>query len=221
MGFSILPRNRLCSIIISGFRVGFRGLSPYFFGIPFQYLFWFRVGFRGLSPYFFGIPFQYLFWFRVGFRGLSPYSFGIRFHHLFWFRVGFRGLSPYSFGIRFHNLFPQTALNLNGVLNSSKKQALFHHHSWLWLGHPFLVPRRVPPIPSSFPGPGYGSAPCLPAPLASCCIIISWSRLGFRSLFPCSFGILLHHHSLVPARVPGLLSLFFRCPVPSSFAGSG
>ena len=43
----------------------------------------------------------------------------------------------------------------NGVLNSSKKQALFHHH--------FLVPARVPglvsllfwhPVPSSFPGSG-------------------------------------------------------------------
>ena len=94
MGFSILARNRLCSIIISGFRVGFRGLSPYSFGILFQHLFWFRVGFRRLSPYSFGILFQHLFWFRVWFRGLSPYSFGIRFHHLFWFRVGFRGLSP-------------------------------------------------------------------------------------------------------------------------------
>ena len=28
-------------------------------------------------------------------------------------------------------LFPQTALELNGVLNSSKKQALFHHHFWV------------------------------------------------------------------------------------------
>ena len=51
--------------------------------------------------------------------------------------------------------FPQTALELNGVLNSSKKQALFHHH--------FLLPARVPglvsllfwyPVPSSFPGSG-------------------------------------------------------------------
>ena len=89
MGFSILPRNRLCSIIISGFRVGFRGLSSYSFGIRFHHLFWFRVGFRGLSR-----------WFRVGFRGLSPYPFGILFHH------------------------------------------------------PFLVPARLPPVPSSFPGPG-------------------------------------------------------------------
>ena len=49
--------------------------------------------------------------------------------------------------------FPQTALELNGVLNSSKKQVLFHHH--------FRVLARVPglvsllfwhPVPSSFPG---------------------------------------------------------------------
>ena len=29
MGFSVLPRNRLCSIIVSWFRLGFRGLSSY------------------------------------------------------------------------------------------------------------------------------------------------------------------------------------------------
>ena len=153
MGFSLLPRNRLCSIII------------------------------------------------------------------FWFRLGFRGLSPYSFGV------------------------LFPHH--------FLVPARVPwlvsllfwhSVPSSFPGSGWGSVACLPTLLASCSIIISWFRLGFRGLFPYysgtpfhhhfllparfrglfpySFGILLHHHFLVPARVPGLVSLLFWNPVPSSFPGS-
>ena len=51
--------------------------------------------------------------------------------------------------------FPQTALELNGVLNFSKKQALFHHH--------FLIPAKVPglvsllfwhPVPSSFSGSG-------------------------------------------------------------------
>ena len=40
------------------------------------------------------------------------------------------------------------------------------------------------PVPSSFPGSGWG-------------------------LSPYSFGILIHHHFLVPARVPGLVSLFF------------
>ena len=31
---------------------------------------------------------------------------------------------------------------------------------------------------------------------------------------------LFHHHFLVPARVPGLVSLLFWHPVPSSFLGS-
>ena len=54
-----------------------------------------------------------------------------------------------------------------------------------------------------------------------CSIIISCFRLGFRGLSPYSFGILFHHHFLVPARVPGLVSLLFWYPVPSSFPGSG
>ena len=168
--------------------------------------------------------------------------------------------------------FPKTALELNGVLNSSKKQALFHHHfllparvpglvslsgaclptllascsiiiSWFQLGfrglslysfgivfhHHFLVPARVPGLVSllfwhfvlsSYPGFGWGSGACLSALLALCSIIISWFRLGFRGLFPYSFGILFHHHFLVPARVPGLVSLLFWYPVPSSFPGS-
>ena len=134
---------------------------------------------------------------------MSPCSFGILFHHPFlvparvpglsptllascsiiisWFRLRFRGLSPCSFGILFH--------------------------------HPFLVPARVPglvslllwhPVPSSFPGSGYSSGACLPTLLASCSIIISWFRLRFWGLSPCSFGILFHHPFLVPARVPGL-----------------
>ena len=38
MGFSILPRNSLCSIMIFRFRLGFRGLSPYcsFFSFPWK-----------------------------------------------------------------------------------------------------------------------------------------------------------------------------------------
>ena len=116
-------------------------------------------------------------------------------------------------------LIPQTALELNGVLNSSKKQALFHHH--------FRVLARVPglvslvfwhPVPSSFPGSGRSGA-CLPTLLASCSIILFWFR-PFRGLSPYSFGILFHHHFLVPA-VPGLVSLLFWHPVPSSFPGSG
>ena len=91
---------------------------------------------------------------------------------------------------------PQTALEPNGVLNSSKEQALFHYH--------FLVPARVPglvslffwhPVPSSFVGSGYGSQACPHTFLESC--------------------------FLVPARVPGLVSLLFWHPVPSSLPGSG
>ena len=56
--------------------------------------------------------------------------------------------------------------------------------------------------------------------LASCSIILSWFRLGFGGLSPYSFGILFHHHFLVPARIPGFVSLLFWHPVPSSFPGS-
>ena len=89
---------------------------------------------------------------------------------------------------------------------------LFHHH--------FLVPARVPglvsllfwhPVPLRF----RGLSPY------SFGIILSWFRLGFRGLSPYSFGILFHHPFLVPARVPGLVSLLFWHPVPSSFSGSG
>ena len=62
MGFSILPRNRFCSIIISGFRLGFRGLSPYSFGILFHHHFLVPARVPGL---------------------VSLYSFGILFHHRF------------------------------------------------------------------------------------------------------------------------------------------
>ena len=51
-----------------------------------------------------------------------------------------------------------------------------------------------------------------------CSIIMSCFRLGFRGLSPYSFGILFHHHFLVPARVPGIL---FWHSVPSSVPGSG
>ena len=149
---------------------------------------------------------------------------------------------PFAVRASFHDslIIPQTALELNGVLHSSKKQALFHHH--------FLVPARVPglvsllfwhPVPSSFPGSGQGSGASLPTLLASCSIIILWFWLGFRGLSPYSFGILFHHHFmvparllglvsllfhhhfLVPARVPGLVSLLFWQSVPSSVPGSG
>ena len=104
---------------------------------------------------------------------------------------------------------------------------LFHHHySWFHLvvgrvraiflafcsiimsWFP-LVPGRVPglvslifwhSVPSSFPGSGA----CLPSLLAFCSIIWSiiwsviWLLVGFRGLFPYSFGILIFWFLLVP-----------------------
>ena len=56
MGFSILPRNRLCSIIISCFRLGFRGLSPYSFGILFHHPFPVSARVPGLVSLLLGHP---------------------------------------------------------------------------------------------------------------------------------------------------------------------
>ena len=165
MGFSILPRNRLCSIMISGFWLGFRGLSPYSFGILFHNHFLVPARVPGLVSLLFwhpvpssfpGILFHHPFLVPARVPGLaSLYSFGILFHHpflvparvpglvsiLFWHPVPSSFLVParvpglvalYSFGILFHHHFmvpagvpglvAQTALELNGVLNSSKKQ---------------------------------------------------------------------------------------------------
>ena len=113
---------------------------------------------------------------------------------------------------RSKDFVPQTALELNGVLKSSKKQALFHHHFLVPAGfwglseycfgilfhHHFLVPARVPwlglvslvlwhCVPSWFPAS-------------------FWFQLGFRGLFPyfsfLSFlrkRIAFHHDFLVPS----------------------
>ena len=194
MGFSILPRNRLCSIIIS----------------------WL------ILPTLLASCSIIISWFWLGFRGLCPYFFGILFHHHFLVPARVPELF-YSFGV------------------------LFHHHCH------FLVLARVPGLvpllfwhsfPSSFSGSGFGSGPCFPTFLESCSIIISWFWLGFRGLCPYFFGILFHHHFLVPARVPelfysfgvlfhhhchflvlarvpGLVPLLFWHSFPPSFSGSG
>ena len=49
----------------------------------FHHHFWFWLGFRGLSPYSFGILFHHHFLVPARVPGLSPYSFGILFHHHF------------------------------------------------------------------------------------------------------------------------------------------
>ena len=127
-----------CSIILSWFRLGFRGLSPYSLGILFHHHVLFPSRVPGLVSLLFWNPVLLSFpgsgaclptrlVSRVGFQGLSPYSFAILFHHHFLVPAGVPGLV---------SLFPQTALELNGVLNSSKKPSLFHLD--------FLVPGRVP-----------------------------------------------------------------------------
>ena len=118
-------------------------------------------------------------------------------------------------------IFPQTALELNGVLNSSKKQVLFHHH--------FRVLARVPGLSPYFFGILFHHHVLVPARVPGLVsllfwhpvsiIIMSWFRLGLRGLSPYFFGILFHHHFLVPARVR-LVSLLFWHSVPSSVPGS-
>ena len=153
MGFSILPRNRLCSIMIFRFPVGFRGLSPYSYsGILFHHHSHFslhsfpRKGFlfhhdflvpsgsgKGAGaclPTFFSFlcPFRHDFfsWFQLGFRGSVPLSFA----GSSWFRLGFR-----RFLLSFF------------LVSCQKKGVLFHHD--------FLVP----------PGAVLGSGACLPSSL--------------------------------------------------------
>ena len=209
------------------FRLGFRRLSPYFFGILFHHhflaparvpglvslLFWNPVpssflgyvGFRGLSPYSLASCSIIISWFRLRFRGLSPTLLASCSIIISWFRLGFRDLSPYSSGTLFHHPFlvparvpglvAQTALELNGVLNSFKKQ---------------------------FCSTGIFGFRVFYSILAFCSIIISLVllfRVGFQGLSPQSSGILFHLHFLVPGRVPGIVSLLFWNPVPSSFLG--
>ena len=190
MGFSILPRNRLCSIIISWFRLGFRGLSPYFFGILFHHHFLVPARVPGLvsldfflkqlwaewGSQFFQKTIWWIFWFRVGFRGLFSSllvfcSMIISWFHLVLGRVRSRAClasllafcSIIWFWVGFRGLSPYFS------------NALFHP--------PFLVPARV-----------HGA--CLPR-------LFPQSALGWMG-FP-----ILPRNSLmdflVPGRVPGLV----------------
>ena len=150
-------------------RLGFRGLSPYFSGILFHHPFLVPARVPGLaSLYSFGILFHHpflvparvpglvslLFWHPVPSSFLVParvpglvslYSFGILFHHHFMVPAGVPGLVA------------QTALELNGVLNSSKKQFCSTMIFW------FRVFWHS--VPSSFPQS-------------------FWFRVGFRGLSP-------------------------------------
>ena len=87
--------------------------------------------------------------------------------------------------------------NKNGPNIRVQWALFFPKQLWSWMGFSILPRNRL------------------------CSIIISCFRLGFPGLSPYSFGILFHHHFLVPARVPGLVSLLFWHPVPSSSPGSG
>ena len=134
-----------------------------------------------------------------------------QYHH----RVGMIGCS-------FHRILiiPQTALELNRVLNSSKKQSLFHHgflvpgfrglspySSGIRFHHHFLVPS----------GSGSGSGACLPRLLAFCSIIISWFHLVLGRVLGACLPILLAFCSII---ISGLVALVFWHSVPSSCPGS-
>ena len=124
----------------------------------------------------------------------------------FWFRLRFRGLSPYFSQERdpVPSWFPGSfwfRLRFRGLspdfpfLSCSRKRTLFHHD--------FLVPS----------GSGSGSGACLPTFL-----FFLFSGKGFCS-------IMISWFLLVPAQVPGLVSLllFFsweRDCVPAWFIGS-
>ena len=211
-----------CSIIISWFRLGFRGLSPYFFGILFHHHFLVPTRVPGLCRLTLLASCSIIFsWFWLRFRGLSPYSVGILFHHHFLVPARVPGLVLLLF---WHSVLPsvpcsgrdpgllaQTALELNGARNSSKKKfcstmifwcqvfwrsvaSSFPQSFWFRVEFRGLFPWH--PVPSSFPGSGLvpsgprnGRGACLRITAALCSIMIS------------SF-------LLVPARVRGLFPSF-------------
>ena len=83
MGCSILPRNRLCSIIISGVWLEFRGLS-HSFGILFHHHFLVLA----LVPVLVSLLLSFCF-------SQEKVSVASRFPGSFWFRLWFWGWSPY------------------------------------------------------------------------------------------------------------------------------
>ena len=108
------------------------------------------------------------------------------------FAVGGKKDAPPSQGLRTHSV-PSPVQRARHVQICT----FFPKQLWSWMGFSILPRNRL------------------------CSIIISCFRLGFRGLSPYSFGILFHHHFRVLARVPGLVSVLFWHPVPSSFPGSG
>ena len=217
MGFSILARNGLCSLMICWFLLVPAGvpvlvslLISSFFpqergSVPswFAGSSWFRLGFRCLSPFlissFFpqergSVPswFAGSFWFRLGFRCLSP------FFSLLWFRC----LSPF--------------FSLLSFFEERGSVPWFAGSSWFRLGFRCLSPSSL----------FFGSGACLPSLffLSSgqwlCSIMICWFFLVPAGV-PVLVSLILS--SLVPVLVSLLLSSFFpqdRGSVPSWFAGS-
>ena len=188
MGFSILPRNRFCSIIISGFWLGFRGLSPYSFGILFHHHFLVPARVPGLVSLLLASCSIIISW--LGFRGLSPYFFAILFHHHFLVPARVPGLVSLLFWHPVPSSFPGSSsgsgaclpilLALCGSGSGAGLPTLLAFCSiiisWFRLGF-----RGSSPYSSGilFRVPGI-----VPSLLAFCSIFISWFRLGFRGLSP-------------------------------------
>ena len=97
-------------MIMSWFRLGFRGLSPYFFGILFHHPFLGFARVLGCVPTLLASCSIIISWFRLGFRGLCPYCSGTLFCH------------PCLVPARVSGPVAKTAVELNGFLNPSKKQ---------------------------------------------------------------------------------------------------
>ena len=223
MGFSILARNGLCSLMIcwllvvpAGVPVLVSLLISSFFpqergSVPswFAGLSWFRLGFRCLSPFF------SLLWFRCLSPFFSPFSFlrkGGLFHHDL--------LVPLGSGWGSRACLPSSPFFGSGAcLPSSLSSGQgFGCIMICWL---LLVPAGVPVLVSlllsSFFPQERGS-------VTSWFAGSSWFRLGFRCLSPCfsllSFlrkEVLFHHDLLVlpgPAGVPVLVSLLLSSLVP-------
>ena len=122
------------------------------------------------------------------------------------------------FGV-YAGVIPQTALELNGVLNSWSIMIF-----WLFLVSA-LVPGLVSLLVSSFfvqkrnllhhdfqllAGSGSGSGACLPSCLASCLFFLCSKKRVCSIMISCFL--------LVPALVPGLVSLLVSLLVSSFFA---
>ena len=189
-----------CSIILSWFWLGFRGLFPYFFGVL-SMIHHFLVPAR--VPGFVSLLFRHFvpssFPGSGWGSGTCLYSFGILFHHPFLVLARVPGLVSLLLWRPVHDHFLVLA-RVAGLVS-----LLF----WCPVHDHFLVPARVP---------GFVFLPFL----ALCSIIFSWFWLGFRGLsllfwpsvsssfpqslwfrvafrglFPWSCGILFHHHVLV------------------------